>query len=104
MPKKKKPQASKPKDKSVVFRITVTHGSEVRDYLVTADYYELDSETNDIVHLYKLEHEQVASFRHWVAIENLKEAEAWGERFERLAQCAPVQGDMFERRDAGLTP
>lgn len=96
MAKKKKAQETKEKDKSVVFRITVTHGLEIRDYLVTADYYEVDRDRDDTVHLYKLETEQIASFRHWIAIENLKAAEEWGERFEKLANISPDQCDMFE--------
>jgi len=96
MAKKKKEQAPRKKDTRVVFRVTVTHGLEVRDYLITAHYYEIDIHSDSTVHLYNLEHDQVASFRHWVAIENLKEAEAWGEKFEKLAKFKPVQGDMFE--------
>lgn len=104
MAKKKKTQALKPKEKSVIFRITVTHGLEVRDYLISADYYELDAENDSIIHLYKLENNQIASFRHWVAIENLKEAESWGEKFEKLAKYTPCQTDMFEEPDLSSCP
>ena len=102
MAKKRKEQEPKPKQESTVFRITETHGLEAKDYLVTADYYEMDASNDSIIHLYKLEHDQVASFRHWVAIENLREAEAWGEKFEALAQCKHEQGDMFEPRIDGI--
>ena len=57
MAKKRKEQASRKKDTRVVFRITVTQGIEVRDYLVSADYYEIDIHSESSVHLYNLEHE-----------------------------------------------
>lgn len=88
MAKKKKEQ------ESVVFRVTIALGNEMRDYLVTADYYELQVEKDEIVDFYKFSRNTVATFRNWIAIENLKEAEAWGERFEKLAK--PVQCDLFE--------
>jgi hypothetical protein len=99
MAKKKKEQ-----DKKVVFRVTCAWGTELRDYLITAEWYEVDSKREDTIHLFKshpiLEYELVASFRFWIAIENLKEAEEWGERFEKLDKI--VQTDMFEATSSEL--
>ena len=98
MAKRKKEQEPKKKE-TVVFRITVTHGLEIRDYLITAEYYDTEYDDSSIAHFYKGDDEMVASFRHWIAIENLRDAEAWGERFEKLAKTEPVQGDMFEKEE-----
>ena len=101
MAKKKKEQ-----DKRTVFRVTTAWGTEVRDYLISAEWYEIDLRREDLVHFYiydkDVEHIEVASFRHWIAIENLKEAERWGEKFEKLARYSqqdmflPKEGDMQE--------
>ena len=100
MAKKKKEQA---KDKTVVFRIGITIGADIREYLITAEWYELSGDRDENAHFYiwdkELEAVKIASFHNWIAIENLKLTEAWGERFEKLAKCQPTQTDMFKEGD-----
>ena len=90
MGKKNTCKANKMKEREIVnYRITVVDEGNYRDFLVSGDDFDVDGSYVTVLKGKK----EVAAFRSMVAIENMNEALAWGEKFEKMAMkdcCDPL--------------